>query len=290
MLQWVIPENDMAIAQSYCSSHPQSPVYPTMASINQFETGDEFEYEFYQYNNQVRYCYQRKKVIAKQIYGAVDSIVYTFEQSTLFIPYKPQKPVLTDTITEVVYPITNPAQFFKTLGPYQWRIPIILLDTTGFYVSLHGGFMPFNDTCWQTPMDGMISSRLFKPGIGLISSIYPINFGDDAEMVQLYYYKKGSQTWGTSIDFDIKKGTQEVTAQNSLSIYPNPVHDRVTIEWNEHKPAPFALYDLIGKEVLSSTLNQGKNELELSSLPSGIYFYSVQSPTGALRVGKIIQK
>ncbi|MBX7204934.1 MAG: T9SS type A sorting domain-containing protein [Bacteroidia bacterium] len=290
VLQWVIPENDKVIVQSYNNTHPQSSIYPSMATINQFETGDIFEYEFYRYNNQTRYSYQRREVIAKQIYGAIDSIVYTFEESTLFIPYKPQKPILTDTVTQVIYPITNPEQFFKSLGPYQWLIPIILLDTLGFSVSLHGGFMSFNDTCWQTPHDGMITSRLFKPGIGLISSVYPINFGDDAEIKQLYYYKKGNQTWGTSIDFNLKKSSRELEQQSTVSIYPNPVQQILTIEWNDHEQASLLLFDLVGKEVFSCKLQEGKNELSLSAFPPGVYFYSVQSPSGITTQGKIIRR
>jgi uncharacterized membrane protein len=74
-------------------------------------------------------------------------------------------------------------------------------------------------------------------------------------------------------------GLSENTLINSLNIYPNPVSTHVTLtieEQIEH----IRIYDLMGKEWMSSTPQSSQAALDVSTLPSGIYMVNVTSESG----------
>lgn len=73
----------------------------------------------------------------------------------------------------------------------------------------------------------------------------------------------------------------------SLSVYPNPTTDNITIKLNHDLPSSFKLYNNTGKEVMEKEF---KNEeyLSLKPLDSGIYFYEIIDQNGNKKTGKII--
>ncbi len=70
-------------------------------------------------------------------------------------------------------------------------------------------------------------------------------------------------------------------AVTSLKAYPNPFADELRLAFNsdENKAMTYALYDVMGKEILKDKLsvNSGENELKLSTanVGKGIYFLSL---------------
>jgi|GEM_PF-1292163 len=64
-------------------------------------------------------------------------------------------------------------------------------------------------------------------------------------------------------------GTEEV-AKNSISSYPNPVEDIITIESDKFL-SKIVIYDISGKIILEVSPQQDKIKLDLSFLSSGIY-------------------
>ena len=73
-------------------------------------------------------------------------------------------------------------------------------------------------------------------------------------------------------------------------VAPNPFSDKISIAINEiNLPAIATIFDATGKELLSMSLENTSNELELSSLRSGIYFCQLTSAAKTETV-KIIKK
>jgi uncharacterized protein (TIGR02145 family) len=66
-------------------------------------------------------------------------------------------------------------------------------------------------------------------------------------------------------------GVQDINQLEKLQIYPNPVFDRVYINYNETKNAKMQIYNVVGECVLQRELRRGTNEIDISSLPKGIY-------------------
>lgn len=64
--------------------------------------------------------------------------------------------------------------------------------------------------------------------------------------------------------------------KNSLKAYPNPVNDKFIISFDQ-KISMVLVYNLLGQEVLSKTINANEGTLDFSGLASGVYMVKVIS-------------
>ena len=83
----------------------------------------------------------------------------------------------------------------------------------------------------------------------------------------------------TVIPEDIFKGIQpnpqKLSSSNSFRLYPNPIKDQLIIDLENQDASPrLKIYNMTGKLMMETTLRQKHNILEMSSLPTGIYYYS----------------
>ena len=69
-----------------------------------------------------------------------------------------------------------------------------------------------------------------------------------------------------------------------LKVYPNPIHDMLTIEISSLSDTTKELYTMIGELVISGELNSKLNTIDLSSLASNIYILKVNNKS--LRIVK----
>ena len=81
----------------------------------------------------------------------------------------------------------------------------------------------------------------------------------------------------------------------SLKAYPNPATERVTIEYsfpNQTFFSTLVLKNIMGLTVLEESLSHktDKIALDLSNIPRGIYFYSVENSGKAILTKKLIVK
>jgi alpha-tubulin suppressor-like RCC1 family protein len=76
----------------------------------------------------------------------------------------------------------------------------------------------------------------------------------------------------------------------SIILYPNPAHDQVTIESNDHTAWENAiLYTLNGQIIKQWGLSQSsRTALQLGDLPEGLYFLNLQSVEGQKYTRKLI--
>jgi pimeloyl-ACP methyl ester carboxylesterase len=66
-------------------------------------------------------------------------------------------------------------------------------------------------------------------------------------------------------------GIADIDAANSISVYPNPAKDHVTITSNADQDMAASLYDMNGQKVLDASLHNGKNALNINSISAGVY-------------------
>ena len=90
-----------------------------------------------------------------------------------------------------------------------------------------------------------------------------------------------TKTKGFTIKIEPFKGTTGISkneTMHSISVYPNPGNDFITIETAKisasNKPV-LTIYSIEGKRMLQETLIQEKKMLDISSLEKGIYFIQV---------------
>ncbi|MFA4862935.1 MAG: ice-binding family protein [Bacteroidales bacterium] len=79
----------------------------------------------------------------------------------------------------------------------------------------------------------------------------------------------------------------------AVTIYPNPFSTSTTIMINDAsqiKEVELRMYNVLGKEVMNTTLTKQLTTLETSNLPSGIYFYKVISNNKIIQSGKLVSQ
>ncbi len=90
----------------------------------------------------------------------------------------------------------------------------------------------------------------------------------------------------------IETGTKEILSNSNLTIFPNPSKGIFTIQSSAvSSQLSVEVYNIMGEKVFKETLRsaQGDNLINLSSEPSGIYFYRVSNEDGSLvGEGKVI--
>ena len=73
-------------------------------------------------------------------------------------------------------------------------------------------------------------------------------------------------------------GAEDQLRAEQFTIYPNPVKTTVNISFPEGiTNANFTLYNVIGSEVLRTTISNGQNSVDLSQLARGVYIANIES-------------
>jgi len=85
----------------------------------------------------------------------------------------------------------------------------------------------------------------------------------------------------------------ELIATTSVTIYPNPFSNSATIIFDNIEyinTIELSLYNVLGKEVLNSTITSKSTVIDTSMLPSGVYFYKVIGDNQLIKSGKLISQ
>jgi len=106
------------------------------------------------------------------------------------------------------------------------------------------------------------------------------------------YYDIGSDNWSvfsSSIYYysDLSSSV-EVTNEESINVFPNPVEDKVMIDLTNADMATIEIIDIHGNVVLSQIINAG-DHLNVSYLARGMYIYNL-TINGKSRSGKLIKE
>ena len=85
-----------------------------------------------------------------------------------------------------------------------------------------------------------------------------------------------------------KAGVDAVEKQDAFRLFPNPAHGKIFIQSGAHLPANSVLeiYQLNGEKMMSASLHQSFETLDLS-LDPGIYYYRITGTEGRVQTGKL---
>jgi Secretion system C-terminal sorting domain len=81
----------------------------------------------------------------------------------------------------------------------------------------------------------------------------------------------------------ISTGIQELKAQESLSVYPNPTTERISISSGQNGGAELTIYDQVGRVVYRNNAFYSGSEVDIHSLSSGIYTLHLSSAGGEMQ-------
>jgi len=87
----------------------------------------------------------------------------------------------------------------------------------------------------------------------------------------------------------IPNGLHEIDASHLVSVYPNPVHDKLYIE-SAGETAAVELVDISGRQAIPSfkTETFKRMEINTSALPDGVYFLVATNNAGLQKTKKVV--
>jgi hypothetical protein len=72
-----------------------------------------------------------------------------------------------------------------------------------------------------------------------------------------------------------------------LIVYPNPASERIIVK-TQQNASRFILYDVLGKIALEKIIDIESNQIDVSNLSPGIYYYNLYNTDGETLTGKVI--
>ena len=85
--------------------------------------------------------------------------------------------------------------------------------------------------------------------------------------------------------------TNENAAQSNISVYPNPVKDFLTVDFNTEKldNSSYQLFDASGKIIIQGNVKSAKSQISASSLATGMYILRITNAGKVVKTFKIIK-
>ncbi len=92
---------------------------------------------------------------------------------------------------------------------------------------------------------------------------------------------------GDLLKFNKNNSIESVNNHLIISVFPNPVKDKLTVAFPDKTKKTFKLYDVTGNMIQSFALSKNRTEISLKALSIGIYFYQITENGNLLKTGKI---
>lgn len=100
------------------------------------------------------------------------------------------------------------------------------------------------------------------------------------EVAGIMIWEIGQDAFGANLSYSLLRAIDEVvdaasvgvaeTGTGNLRIYPNPVAERIVLEWPDGKEARIVVHNLQGQTVVVKTIS-GATEIQVQDLPAGCY-------------------
>jgi hypothetical protein len=71
-------------------------------------------------------------------------------------------------------------------------------------------------------------------------------------------------------------------SENSLSVFPNPANEQITLDDGQGVIKDISIYDIMGRKIRKHSINTTKSTLDVSNLQSGMYFLKILTEQGIL--------
>lgn len=247
------------------------------------------------------------KVLAKQVSGTGDTIVYTMEQCDHgdYGP-PPQYWNLHDTIQDTI--ILHEANFYSSFN----KQPLEFSPKPDRYCDLYSRYNnSFNERsckyfyedyamystsygCWVYNIN--YPYWQYAPGLGQTHYFYQYLYWNDeppqwitvTDEWKMVYYHKGTEEWGTPLapNCTVLVNIDELPTAGvpGITVIPDPVINQAEIKVTGLKPGEHAviyLYDCPGREIYRSVMDTNPFILKRGNSPNGLYILKVTADSGS---------
>jgi hypothetical protein len=153
-----------------------------------------------------------------------------------------------------------------------------------------------------TPQNNAGNNTISVGAIDSTFKVAPFTFiwsPGDSSIWRIKVYNTQDVNDFVTVDVTYKWNTvsiKEISSEDvNLSIYPNPASTNLTIDYSinsDSKNAKIDVYDVVGQKVMTHALinNNDKLNINLNSLTSGVYFYTIKVDDKTLRTERVIVK
>jgi len=157
--------------------------------------------------------------------------------------------------------------------------PFVAFNDEGY--SYKATVMKFNGTNWINVGSGGFSAEIAKY---LSLAFSPSGYLNVAYSDASYSYK------ATVMKYDsVYAGINEPQV-STFSVYPNPATDKITLETTGTiEGCKLVLINVAGQELISQQVSERKTVIDITTLPSGVYFVRLTNER-MVKVGKIIKQ
>jgi hypothetical protein len=172
-----------------------------------------------------------------------------------------------------------------TEGLARGSLIVALLKTNGMqFDTIAKGIQYFDSTLIYKPF--VTPLTYFSQNIPDSMSITVVNADRNCKTQGICHllYIDGLSLSGSGTSVGSKSKDQE------MSPYPNPVHDFLSFKNERHDHFTFRLYNVAGKMVINEPDLSGRQELDLTSLEEGVYFYQIFSAGRLQHSGKVVKE
>ena len=160
----------------------------------------------------------------------------------------------------------------------------IITQTSGWSNYLCFGASPIG-TCYPAQSSLIWSTNIESISDKALLDTY-VSAPDAGSAHDRYYVSEDAQNFLDSVDIQVNS-TADLEDINftSLQIYPNPASEKINIKNNS--PFLYSLKNSIGAIILISEFEVTIAQMNISNLPKGVYFLSLQS-NGSEKIEKIL--
>ncbi|MCW5907569.1 MAG: T9SS type A sorting domain-containing protein [Chitinophagales bacterium] len=252
----------------------------TRAQVYNFSIGDSFDYKYsalgFIGTPHTLYSESFKRQVIIDLY-------YSANSDTLFVVEK---------ITDAYNGTYNQTVIISNLQDYEiyYANEFACMDTTYTTdsISQYNG-RRVNESVCSGGLEAIYEVNRMVEGLGIVRKYKsygnPLD-GFFSSTMELMYYSKGTETWGTLQPVEIK----DIRVQNNVvSLFPNPFSNQLTFSVADNEQTTVLLYNFLGKQVLQQTFTNSTT-INTAHLADGIYFYELRNNNGALKTGKVVKQ
>ena len=270
---------------------------PTYEQLYNWSAGDVFEDRVFENISDGLYPYEYHfdSITAKTVLPG--SVQYSFTGWEAIMHYPYPLMVVPDMINpDVAYPydttsitgtftISNALLVDTTLMPeqrdqpwveYYYRSDTSYCLLSDSYVFIGSGMGTGH---YSPPFEGSPVSIMYKADLGLVHYHWDIFGGSPPEDYDttLLYYRKSGTTCGTYVTpgpiYD-HTGIAELGSSSQIQVYPNPATTALTIS-SPQTIITISITNLLGQMVYAHQYSSEKVEVDVSGLPSAVYFIKI---------------
>ncbi|MBD3638480.1 MAG: T9SS type A sorting domain-containing protein [Crocinitomicaceae bacterium] len=229
----------------------------------------------------------------KYLYTLLFVALLNFNLSAQDFTYSPSQYVFTELQTsqygECHIDIVN-----DTAGvSYAWELVSNTLPS-GWWYSL----CDYNGCYPGIPNSGTMQSITTNDAQNGVYGFFKLTINPEAiagsGVVEIYVYDQTDYNIGDTVTMEFNHVSSVGINQNeivSLSTYPNPTSDNLNIKNNGNTSVQYDILNVVGARIANGVVTVNETEVvDMSKLPSGIYFVSFTTSEGIRRTEKVIKR